>query len=195
MVEPKPLASLTSGLLARKGAAQPAMRRPMLGFGRTAGSTALQDDLGWNDMGFEDMGFDVTQPEPIPEDLRSVVGLTPMTAAPVSAPIPAVVTAREELAERIAAEVPAPQPASKPKKASKSKLASPASPKSSALSKGRKAAFTLRLDADRHLKLRLASAVGRRSAQQIVTEALDSYLNGLPEIARMAQHLPHRGED
>ena len=31
MGEPKPLASLTSGLLARKGAAQPAMRRPMLG--------------------------------------------------------------------------------------------------------------------------------------------------------------------
>src|SRR3546814_10383921 len=95
MVEPKPLASLTSGLLARKGAASPAMRRPV--FGLTAGATALQEDLGWNDM-----GFDVTQPEPAPSEARSVAGLTPMAAVPAVAPVPAVVTEREELAERIA---------------------------------------------------------------------------------------------
>lgn len=39
-----------------------------------------------------------------------------------------------------------------------------------------KAAFTLRLDADRHLKLRLASAHANISAQQIVCAALDRYL-------------------
>jgi hypothetical protein len=59
--------------------------------------------------------------------------------------------------------------------------------------KGRKAAFTLRLDADRHLKLRLASAVVGRSAQQMVTEALDIFLASLPDIDRLAQQLP-RGE-
>ena len=168
MVEPKPLASLTSGLLARKGAASPAMRRPV--FGMTAGATALQEDLGWNDM-----GFDVTQPEPAPSEARSVAGLTPMTAVPAVAPVPAVVTEREELAERIAeAAVPA-----KVEKAGKK-------PRASAVAKGRKAAFTLRLDADRHLKLRLASAIVGRSAQQMVTEALDAYLGSLPDVDRLA---------
>src|SRR3546814_13369047 len=36
-----------------------------------------------------------------------------------------------------------------------------------------KAAFTLRLDNQRHLKLRVACAMSHRSAQQIVTEALE----------------------
>lgn len=174
MAEPKPLASLTSGLLARKGAAQPAMRRPV--FGLTAGANALQEDLGWNDM-----GFDVTQPEPAPAESRSVAGLTPMTAVPTAAPVPAVVTEREELAERIA-ETSAPAKVAKPKK--------PAQARSSAVAKGRKAAFTLRLDADRHLKLRLASAIVGRSAQQMVTEALDTFLSSLPEVDRLAQQLP-----
>ncbi|WP_176595462.1 MULTISPECIES: hypothetical protein [Sphingobium] len=180
MVEPKPLASLTSGLLARKGAASPAMRRPV--FGLTAGANALQEDLGWNDM-----GFDVTQPEPAPAESRSVAGLTPMTAVPVVAPVPVVVTEREELAERIA-EASVPAKAAKPKK--------PAKARTSAVGKGRKAAFTLRLDADRHLKLRLASAIIGRSAQQMVTEALDSFLSSLPEIDRLAQQLPRaRGDN
>src|SRR5437588_465707 len=46
--EAKPIASLSSGLLARKGAARPAMRPQ--GFGQ--GASGLED-LGWNDMGFE----------------------------------------------------------------------------------------------------------------------------------------------
>jgi hypothetical protein len=50
----------------------------------------------------------------------------------------------------------------------------------------RRAAFTLRLDAKRHLKLRLASTVRSRSAQQIVTEALDRYLSEIPEIESLA---------
>jgi hypothetical protein len=182
MAEPKPLASLTSGLLARKGAAQPAMRRPIMGFGTvggTVGSTALQEDLGWNDM-----GFDVTQPEPLPEEARSVAGLTPMTAVPAIAPVPAVVTEREELAERIAEVAPvvtAPTKSAKPRKPKAAPVA---------VAKGRKAAFTLRLDADRHLKLRLATAIVGRSAQQMVTEALDHYLASLPDVDRLAQQLP-----
>ncbi|WP_022682711.1 hypothetical protein [Sphingobium bisphenolivorans] len=180
MAEPKPLASLTSGLLARKGAASPAMRRPMMGFGMTAGATALQEDLGWNDM-----GFDVTQPEPAPVEARSVAGLTPMTPIPAAAPVPPVVTEREELAERIAQ----PAPPKKVRKANK-----PSKIEAAAVTVGRKAAFTLRLDGDRHLKLRLASAVARRSAQQIVTEALDTYLSSIPEIDRLAQQLPRGGD-
>src|SRR5918994_966924 len=49
MGEPKAFASLSSGLLARKGAARPAMKPQ--GFGQIGGGNL--DDLGWNDMGFE----------------------------------------------------------------------------------------------------------------------------------------------
>lgn len=159
MAEPKPLASLTSGLLARKGAAQPAMRRPMLGFGRPA--ALAQDDLGWNDMGFD------VEPEPQPqEEPAAPVGLTPMAPVPAE---PAVVKQRKVLARRLAAKPAVPEAVS---------------------AAGRKAAFTLRLDAERHLKLRLACAVSGRSAQQIVTQALDDFLSDQPEIDRLAEQLP-----
>ena len=49
-----------------------------------------------------------------------------------------------------------------------------------------KAAFTLRLDGDRHLRLRLACAVTGRSAQQLVTDALDQMLGSMPELSQMA---------
>ncbi|WP_066767462.1 hypothetical protein [Sphingobium sp. CCH11-B1] len=162
MAEPKPLASLTSGLLARKGTAQPAMRRPMLGSGRAPAVSA--DDLGWNDMGFD------VQPAPLPvEEAVAPIGLTPMAAAVTEPP---VIHQRKTLARRLAGKA----------------VAAPAAVRA------RKAAFTLRLDADRHLKLRLACAVSGRSAQQIVTQALDDYLNDLPEIDRLAQQLPAVGD-
>ncbi len=50
-----------------------------------------------------------------------------------------------------------------------------------------KAAFTLRLDGERHLRLRLACAVSGRSAQQLVTDALDQLLASMPELAAMAE--------
>jgi hypothetical protein len=56
-----------------------------------------------------------------------------------------------------------------------------------------KAAFTLRLDPQRHLKLRLACAVNGRSAQQIVTDALDSLLNAMPELDAMAATAKPKG--
>ena len=49
MNAPKAFASLSSGLLARKGSARPAMRRQNYGEVSTQGL----DDLGWNDMGFD----------------------------------------------------------------------------------------------------------------------------------------------
>lgn len=187
MADPKPLASLTSGLLARKGAALPAMRRqPIAGFGR-----AVHDDLGWNDM-----GHDV--PGPVAEP-RAPMGLTPMAGgqaasiqpvAPVAveaetlapAPIPAVIVAREELAERVAAEPMAAEPAPM----------APAKHRAKPRAASRKAAFTLRLDAERHLKLRLACAVLGQSAQQMVTQALDAFLASQPDIDRLAGQVPPR---
>jgi hypothetical protein len=56
-----------------------------------------------------------------------------------------------------------------------------------------KAAFTLRLDSDRHLKLRLACAVNSRSAQLLVTEALDALLDSMPELGAMAEKAKRKG--
>lgn len=56
-----------------------------------------------------------------------------------------------------------------------------------------KAAFTLRLDPDRHLKLRLACAVDGRSAQMLVTAALDQLLASMPELQDMAAKANRKG--
>jgi len=47
---------------------------------------------------------------------------------------------------------------------------------------GRKAAFTLRLDPERHLKLRMACTLDARSAQALMIEALDRLLGAMPEL-------------
>jgi len=65
-------------------------------------------------------------------------------------------------------------------------------PRSAPGSKG-KAAFTLRLDPSRHLKLRLACAVNGRSAQQLVTDALDRLLGEMPELEGMAEKAKRKG--
>jgi len=49
-----------------------------------------------------------------------------------------------------------------------------------------KAAFTLRIDPERHLRLRLASALTNCSAQQILTDAFDAYLKTLPQVEALA---------
>lgn len=56
--------------------------------------------------------------------------------------------------------------------------------------KGTKAAFTLRLDADRHLRLRLSSAVTGHSQQRLMTQALDAFLQSLPEVEALVAQLP-----
>lgn len=158
MNEPKSFASLSPTLLARKGGARPAMR-PQLG---PIGGDALArqlDDLGWNDMGHDaDADADVS----VPQHSAEVVSIAPDSLAPVYAPVPEVVRQRSEAARRIGTE------------------------RRSALADGRRAAFTLRVDADRHLKLRLACALRNRSAQQLVTEALDKLLDELPDVAELA---------
>ena len=212
MNEPKPFASLSSGLLARKGAARPAMRPQ--GFGQVGGNL---EDLGWNDMGFEapkpaiaprDESHDAFG-EDIVEHPRSAhpTGLTPVQS-PVHDQQAEIVhrfngaEAEEseeefdETAERaesdehaeeaavvippVAVAVPMPVLRRSPK------------PRSAPGSKG-KAAFTLRLDPERHLKLRLACAMGGRSAQQFVTDALDRFLEAMPELDAMATKAKRKG--
>jgi hypothetical protein len=54
---------------------------------------------------------------------------------------------------------------------------------------GRPAAFTLRLNPKRHLKLRLASTILNRSVQQLLTEALDRLLAEYPNVETLAEHI------
>lgn len=58
-----------------------------------------------------------------------------------------------------------------------------------AVQPGRRAAFTLRLDADRHLKLRLAATMQGVSAQALVTEALDRLLAEYDGLDVIANHM------
>ena len=157
MNEPKTFASLSPGLLARKGAAKPAMRpqlQPMQQF-HEATARQIDIDTNYNDFGDEH--------EPVHE--AEVVELR---ASAQSGQAPQVVLQQQEIAARV-------------NRSSK--------PRQSALSQGRNAAFTLRLDADRHLKLRLACTLASRSAQQLVTEALDSFVANLPDVAELAARL------
>lgn len=165
---PKPLASLSSTLLARKGQAKPAMRPQ--GFGGFGGLPGQQDDLGWNDMG--ETAEPAYEPEPV-------------------APIPPVLVQREVLAGEFAE--PADAAADLPHRELKPVSVATAARISRETAKKRgKAAFTLRLDGDRHLRLRLASALQGASAQTLVTEALDRLLLSLPEVEALVVQLPPR---
>jgi hypothetical protein len=189
MNEPRTYASLSSGLLARKGTAKPAMR--------PQGFTGFED-LGWNDMGHEpapDEGFDAELPEHVPS---SIAALTPAprhvkpvsndAEAEVEAEEPEVVAQQRAIAESFP---PEPEIEAEPPHAPAEIVSLPKRPAVvPAVDQGRKAAFTLRLDAGRHLRLRLAAAVTGRSAQQIVTGALDALLQSIPEVEALAERVP-----
>ncbi|MGB3469996.1 MAG: hypothetical protein WBA51_04155 [Erythrobacter sp.] len=53
----------------------------------------------------------------------------------------------------------------------------------------RRAAFTLRLDTERHLKLRLAATMQGVSAQSIVTEALDAMLQEIEDLDALVDRM------
>lgn len=196
MNEPKPFASLGPTLLARKGGAKPAMRPQVASIGMSGGGAqaALKqdfdalEDLGWNDMGEDDAPADRS---------ADVVALTPAPHNPESeaktdagSPKPLVRSIHEELAELLEkgeTELPLPKPKPAPKTAkAEAAVVRTKSRESAAKKDSRRAAFTLRLDAKRHLKLRLASTVKNRSAQQLVTAALDKYLAEIPEVEALA---------
>ncbi|UVO53888.1 hypothetical protein [Sphingomonas sp. SUN039] len=166
MGEPKPLASLSSSLLARKGQAKPAMRpQGFASFGFGGGNSHQHhEDLGWNDMGHE--------PESVAAPVSAeVVPILPVAAVEVPDELPAVVRQQEELKREL-------EPLSD-SFAERAKRAAPGS-------KG-KAAFTLRLDPDRHLQLRLACAVAHKSAQLLVVQALDAFLATQPGVGELAK--------
>ena len=198
--EPKPFASLSSGLLARKGAARPAMKPQ--GFGQMGGGNL--EDLGWNDMGFEapkpvEAPRDATH-DAFGEDVVDHPRAHPTGLTPVGSPVhdqQAEIEDRlgtdeldeefDETAEPYEAEAdvaPIAATVATPKRAPR--------PRSAPGTKG-KAAFTLRLDPARHLKLRLACAVDGRSAQQIVTDAVDRLLANMPELDAMAEKAKRKG--
>lgn len=177
MGEPKPLASLSSSLLARKGHAKPAMRPQGFASFGFSGLQQPHEDLGWNDMGHDHGSTDV---EPVSADVYQLVPPT-LVDVPGDAPVevPAVVRQQEELARELAPE-PAYEPVFTPV------AVRPVTPRAAAGSKG-KAAFTLRLDPERHLQLRLACAMAHKSAQALVVSALDAFLSQQPAVAEMAR--------
>jgi hypothetical protein len=67
-----------------------------------------------------------------------------------------------------------------------------AAKRDSALKRGKRAAFTLRLDAERHLKLRLAATIMGDSAQQIVTDALDRALAKIKDLDALAAKMTRK---
>ena len=211
MGEPKPIASLSGILLARKGLARPAMRRSTM-LSSNGNAAMSQEDLGWNDMGY-DVDPDPTTPMDYDHGFRG--------ANPLAAAVPEVKHQQDRLADALFADLEpqvgfdnepqvgfdnfAEEPESlvdaptlvtvtpEPVTPLISRRGSTDAPRSRARSKPglkEKAAFTLRLDSERHLKLRLACAVRHQSAQQLVTDALDALLESMPEIDDLASHIP-----
>jgi hypothetical protein len=235
MGEPKPLASLSGLLLARKGAARPAMRRPST-TGNPDEAGTNQDDLGWNDMGYDvnpdpnaPMDYDHQQygnplagavPE-VNSELReqqeliaqrlqaqAEVGFESLPATSLPADVQHVFEEIDEieddeqfdeaprdvsdiLSRKVTSVIAVDPIVAAPVVAAIAKPSARSVPRAARGSKG-KAAFTLRLDKDRHLQLRLACAVSNRSAQMIVIEALDAYLNNMPEIGQLAASVPSK---
>jgi hypothetical protein len=188
----KPLASLSSTLLARKGTARPAMRPQ--GFGGFGAPQGVHDDLGWNDMGDPDFAPPPVA-APVPPVLVQREALREEFAAPVAQPVPApeLEPAIEAEAPKVVAAPVAQTAPVAPRKSVSVATATRIGKETRARHKrDAKSAFTLRLDADRHLLLRLASALENRSAQMLVTDALDAFLNTLPDVAELASQVPTR---
>ena len=70
--------------------------------------------------------------------------------------------------------------------------AAEATPSPASAAKQKRTAFTLRLDPDRHLKLRMACTLAGRSAQAIVTEAVDTMFAEMPELDQLVARIHAR---
>lgn len=173
------------------------------------------EDLGWDDMGEDDIAAnhsaevlnltpsphnpeaealtDTASPKPKVRSMHEELALrlaeeeakkNPAAKAPPAASPAAAPLKKQALPPKAADKAePAVGPAAAP--VSTPKIEAPKI-KPEAANDIRRAAFTLRLDAKRHLKLRLASTIRNRSAQQLVTEALDRFLGDIPEIESLA---------
>jgi len=121
------------------------------------------DAANLEDLGWNDMGEDVT--EQATQQSAEIVRLTPKIANEAEP----IQQDNEPLIKS-----PSAKTKTKPR---------------SALGSGKRAAFTLRLDADRHLKLRLASTMRGESAQQLVTQALDTLLGQIEDLDALAARM------
>lgn len=152
MADSKAFASLSPRLLARKGSAKPAMRPQVAPLADFPSAAPYPVH---EDLGWNDMGD------------AADVAARPAQVVPISAressppPTPEVLVRRKMLART---------------------MAGSAKVNGAASAKGKRTAFTLRIDPERHFKLRLACSLQQRSAQQLLTEALDTMLAGVPEI-------------
>ena len=188
-------ASLGPTLLARKGGAKPAMRPQLAPLPGVVAPEAEQlEDLGWNDMGQNDTGQNDTGQEDSAG--ATIVSIKPAANEqladedeahePLVTDSPLVHRQQRRLAERILAEdeeAPAQAPVRKAPKSTVKKTAAKAA------KSARRAAFTLRLDTERHLKLRLAATMQGMSAQALVTEALDAMLADIDGLEALAERM------
>jgi hypothetical protein len=118
-----------------------------------------------------------------------VVPIKAQVELPAEPVKPVVIHHQEEIARQVIAPAPVHVPVQLPTAVSRDE---PVKPRRSALENGRRAAFTLRMDAERHLKLRLACTIRNRSAQQLITEALDRLIDELPDLATLAAQVAQR---
>ena len=201
MPEIRPAASLTSNLLARRGDARPAMRRQAVSHLHVP--LAPQDDLGWNDIG---------------EDEREPLSATPasLSAMTISnrsfhdeqddddgddgyqphggmSPLSPITRHLEAIAQRITDVARDTSTSFKPMMAGQA-FAKLQSQRAAPGLSGQKAAFTLRLDAERHLRLRLLSALVHRSSQQLLIEALDALLARHEKVEDLAGRIEEGSE-
>lgn len=193
--ESSKFASLSGSLLARKGGARPAMRRPTADVPH--GAEGEHHDLGWNDMGYDVSptvdAAPIRLPNPlsaaIPDCAPEVKRQQMEIAAKLSVPV------EHEAAVPMAVSAPQPTPIVPTvpaiSDAEATRLIRPVlreiTLKAKKTGRGRarqksSAAFTLRLDHDRHLKLRLACAVHNESAQKLIIQAVDAMFDSMPEI-------------
>lgn len=182
MNDPKPFAALTGTLLARKGAARPAMR-PQVSLDWADTDSALREepvrparmalvpgarlpeverpeiDTAWTDMGEPLPGLSAPEApeagEENPEVLRQIRQLSGMSNRKVAA------------TRRANADVET--------------------------LPGKKVAFTLRLDPRRHALLRACCTAERRSAQALLVEALDRLVDATPGLEDIVAQLAASG--
>jgi hypothetical protein len=197
-------ASLGPTLLARKGGARPAMRpqlAPLMADAAQIAALADEqlDDLGWNDMGETEavdasavMPSQAAAADPAASS-RHARGQQPDLDA--RAPLDTAPTGRKDATGNIgkAGKDRAAAPQAAPE------AHAPVSPHSAArrapaAGRARRTAFTLRLDRERHFRLRLAAMIQGVSAQALVTEALDALLAQFDELDTIAAHLRRRSE-
>lgn len=189
-------ASLGPTLLARKGGAKPAMRPQLAPLPEAVADHQLED-LGWNDMGNDDDGtFGENRDAENTADIVSIHANTQPESPPAPASeSPLVVRQQRSLADRLLADAAMASPESTSDQESENALIKQkptTSVRSKAVRSARRSAFTLRLDTDRHLKLRLAATIQGVSAQALVTEALDAMLSEIEDLDALAQRFNSR---